>query len=144
MYVYNYHLDPEVSSKSSSYGLIGVRSEAWEAFSEFMETLTQFFTIASELSLNIGGIDPQLSDSFGVLGKSILDEIHQGGFRLLEAFYISLQFLLRSKGTISFIQPVCFNIKLDVRAVCPKFSILFLESNYFVRELPDLYHEIDD
>ena len=51
MYVYNYHLDPEVSSKSSSYGLIGVRSEAWEAFSEFMETLTQFFTIASELSL---------------------------------------------------------------------------------------------
>ncbi|OCB88097.1 hypothetical protein A7U60_g4722 [Sanghuangporus baumii] len=45
--------DPEVISKVTKYshGLIGQRSEAWDAFSEIMEIVTQFFTITSELSL---------------------------------------------------------------------------------------------
>lgn len=50
-YIHDLDLDPDVASKSGSYGLLGVESDAWEAFSESMEMISQLLTVASELSL---------------------------------------------------------------------------------------------
>ncbi|KAL5533581.1 hypothetical protein ACEPAG_41 [Sanghuangporus baumii] len=83
--------DPEVSSKvrSCSYDLIGPRSEAWEAFSEIMEMLTQFFTIASELSLMISLSRRSSAFTLAILVASIYPLVDSLTDRLYKRSFIA-------------------------------------------------------
>ncbi|KAL5536117.1 hypothetical protein ACEPAF_4222 [Sanghuangporus sanghuang] len=83
--------DPEVSSNlgSCSHDPIGQRSEAWEAFSEIMEMLTQFFTIASELSLMISLSRRSSALTLAILVASIHPLVNSLTDRLYERSFIA-------------------------------------------------------